>query len=160
MYALKHTRKFHFAPASKPRSLMLVSLDWTRPKDPPLSLGHAAILSHLNAHQITVHPASWAVNSKNFRPEQVVDFILSQAHPDMDLGLGAFVWNETAIQFILTELKKYHFSGRIILGGPQISYVKNNYPMALEKFYPQVDIFVRGYAEDALVQLMKTPCKR
>ncbi len=60
-------------------------------------------------------------------------------------------WNEKSIQSILNTLKKQNFPGKILLGGPQVSYVKKN----LELFYPQVDIFLRGYAESALVNYME-----
>lgn len=40
--------------------------------------------------------------------------------------------------------------GKIIIGGPQISYLKSN----LDKFYPDADIFIRGYAEQALTRYM------
>lgn len=36
------------------RKLLLPSLDWTRPKDPPMSLGHASILANLKKHQVPV----------------------------------------------------------------------------------------------------------
>lgn len=38
----------------------------------------------------------------------------------------------------------------IILGGPQISYQDSD----LESLYPEVDVFVRGYGEQALVELL------
>ena len=62
------------------------------------------------------------------------------------------MWNEKSIQTILNDLKKHQFPGRIILGGPQISYVKKG----LEEFYPQADVFIRGYAENPLAELMKS----
>ena len=65
-----------------------------------------------------------------------------------DAAFGVFVWNEIEIQKIIKYLKSKKFPGRIILGGPQISYVKSN----IEKYYLDGDIFIRGYAEDALVQ--------
>lgn len=134
----------------RPRQLKLVSLDWTRPKDPPLSLGHASILANLHAHHVEVYEKSWSVNHPNFHIEQVLDFLLTSATPYTDVALGAFVWNEHHIQKIIKTLKSQHFPGRIILGGPQISYVKTH----IEKFYPDADIFVRGYAEDALAKLL------
>ncbi|CAF0886835.1 unnamed protein product [Adineta steineri] len=47
------------------------------------------------------------------------------------------------LQTILNNLKKEKYPSRIILGGPQISYTKTN----LEKYYPQVDVFIRGYVD-------------
>ena len=134
------------------KKLILISLDWTRPKDPPLSLGHASILASLQYYGIESFARSWAVNSPTFSPHLVRDFIMLHAHPQIIVAMGAFVWNEKAIQSILTELKLLKFPGRIILGGPQVSYVKKD----IERFYPQADIFIRGYAENALVKLIQS----
>lgn len=133
------------------RRLLLVSLDWTRPKDPPLSLGHASILSNLRHNKIEVIERSWAVNHSSFSPSDVVEFVMRNARSDTDVALGAFVWNEKAIQTILNNIRQHNFTGRVILGGPQVSYVKKG----LENFYPQVDIFVRGYAESVLAKFMQ-----
>lgn len=133
------------------RKLILPALDWTRPKDPLLSLSQASLLANLNHHNIKVFAKTWPVNYPDFKPETVSDYIMQHAHPKTDVGLGVFVWNEKAVQYILKDLKSKKFPGRIILGGPQISYVKKG----LEKFYPQADIFIRGYAETALVKLMQ-----
>ncbi|CAG8626682.1 1628_t:CDS:2 [Dentiscutata erythropus] len=99
------------------RKLILISLDWTRPKDPPLSL----------------------VNVPNFLPDDVVEFIMMYANPCIDVAIGAFVWNEQAVQHILKKLKKHKFPGKVILGGPQVSYVKKG----IEEYYPYADIFIR-----------------
>lgn len=138
------------------RNLLLVSLDWTRAKDPPMSLGHASILANLQHHKIDVITQSWAVNHASFSHHHVTKFILDSANSRTDVALGAFVWNEKAVQLILDDLKREQFSGNIILGGPQVSYVKKN----IEAFYPQADIFIRGYAENAMVKLMQSDVSR
>jgi radical SAM superfamily enzyme YgiQ (UPF0313 family) len=135
------------------RKIKIVSLDWTRPKDPPLSLGHASIVANLKAHQIDVSERSWSVNSREFQTEEVLDFIFTAVDCNTDIAFGAFVWNEIHLQQILKQIKAKKFPGRVILGGPQISYVKSD----IESFYPDADIFIRGYAEDALVQLLLSP---
>ncbi|RYY82314.1 hypothetical protein EON63_13580, partial [archaeon] len=133
------------------RNLKLVALDWTRPKDPPLSLGHASILAVAIKRGLQVQEKSWSVNSPAFHAQDVVDHILSRHNTSStDVAFGVYIWNENYIQQILTKLKTGHFQGRIILGGPQISYTKSN----LESFYPQADVFIRGYAEEALVDLV------
>ena len=139
-----------FVKLKKTRRLNLISLDWTRPKDPPLSLGQASILANLKQHNIETIPYSWAVNTPYFSFKTVFEAIMNHASPNTDVAFGAFVWNEKAIQSILNLLKQYHYPGRIILGGPQVSYVKKG----LEALYPQADIFIRGYAEDAIAKLM------
>jgi radical SAM superfamily enzyme YgiQ (UPF0313 family) len=65
----------------------------------------------------------------------------------VDIGVGAYVWNESIVQALLPNLRKNGFCGRIILGGPQISYVSRG----LEELYPDADIFIRGAAETALL---------
>lgn len=135
---------------SKPRKLILIALDWGRPKDPPMSLGHASILATLYAYGIDVYPKSWSVNTPDFDVQFVLNFILENADSQADVALGAFIWNESYIQKILSVLKDKKFPGRIILGGPQVSYVKYD----IEKYYPQADVFIRGYAEEVLAQFM------
>ncbi|EGG24337.1 radical SAM domain protein [Cavenderia fasciculata] len=136
------------------RQLILVSQDWTRPKDPPLSLGHASLLTNLRLHQVDVIERSWSVNAPDFSSDSVTDFIMNNVREDgrTDVALGAFVWNEHSTKAILRNLKKHRFPGRIILGGPQASYLKSN----IESYYPEVDYFIRGYAESAIVDLMKS----
>jgi hypothetical protein len=76
------------------RKLLLVALDYTRPKDPPISLGQASIASYMKQNKIDFHESSWAVNSTTFNVDDVVSFIMQYNHSDIDVGIGAFVWNE------------------------------------------------------------------
>lgn len=145
---INHIR--HSLHTSRDKLVILLSFDWTRPKDPPASLGHASILANLKKHNINVIPLSYSVNDKDFSPERVYERIQAYANKNTDLALGAFVWNEPYIQKILALAKKNNFLGRIILGGPQVSYVKQG----IEKYYPTADIFIRGYAEQALTDLV------
>ena len=133
------------------RRIILLSLDWCRPKDPPLSLGAASILTSLVKSDIDTTPLSYNVNTSDFRVEEALEDIFAQ-QPDSStlLGIGAFVWNERHVQKMLARLTQYRFPGKILLGGPQISYCSGN----LEYYYPQVDIFCRGYAEEAVVKLV------
>jgi radical SAM superfamily enzyme YgiQ (UPF0313 family) len=80
---------------------------------------------------------------------------MDNTNESTDVALGAYIWNEKSLQMILNQIRKYNFPGRIILGGPQISYTKAN----LEKYYPQADVFIRGYGETALVDYMKEQIK-
>ncbi|UJR13120.1 hypothetical protein I4U23_000144 [Adineta vaga] len=120
-------------------------------KDPPISLGQSSILANLYENNIDVLSKSYAVNFSSFHPDDVTNYIMKNANESTDVALGAFIWNEKFLQIILNKLKKEKYPGRIILGGPQISYTKKN----LEKFYPQVDVFIRGYGETALLQYMQ-----
>jgi radical SAM superfamily enzyme YgiQ (UPF0313 family) len=136
---------------SKAKQIISIALDWTRPKDPPISLGQAAIVANLKHHEIPFVQGAWAVNDENFKAKDVANFVMQHQSPDSILAIGGFIWNEKALQEILTTVKQEGFTGKTLLGGPQVSYTQSG----LEKIYPQVDIFVRGYAEDAIVQLSK-----
>ena len=60
---------------------------------------------------------------------------------------GGFVWNEPFVKTILKELKSYRYRGRIVMAGPQVSYVVKG---RLERYFPEADVFIRGYAENAV----------
>jgi radical SAM superfamily enzyme YgiQ (UPF0313 family) len=142
--------------SSVSRRFLLLSFDWTRPKDPPLSLGHASLLAHMRAHpqqrvRLDLRERSWSVNNGAFRPDDVVQYVLDNVADGVrtDIGMGAFVWNEQAVQAVSAALKQTHrFQGRILLGGPQVSYVEN--VADLETLYPHADVFFRGMAEQTL----------
>jgi radical SAM superfamily enzyme YgiQ (UPF0313 family) len=72
---------------------------------------------------------------------------------DVDVAFGAYVWGESLLRDVLRRLRGAGFEGRIILGGPQISYSG----AGLERLYPEADAFVRGYGEEALASLASTP---
>jgi radical SAM superfamily enzyme YgiQ (UPF0313 family) len=137
--------------AKQPRRLMLVALDWIRPKDPPMSLGVASIKAMLDYRAVPNITASWSVTNADFHPKRITQYILENCDQHTDLAIGSFVWNENAVQKILKTLRKEGYSKPIILGGPQVSYVKSG----LEALYPEANIFIRGYGEEAVVNLMQ-----
>lgn len=149
-FFLHSTRRFNLSTNSSQKRLILVSLDWTRAKDPPMSLGHASILANLRRRNVQVMERAYAVNTPDFSANTVTDFILKNSGLNTDIALGAYIWNEPDLQTILSQLRRNGFKGRIILGGPQVSYVKSG----VERYYPLADVFIRGYAEEALTRLM------
>ena len=131
----------------------LLSLDWCRPKDPPISLGSASILINLLSRGCNANALPFNVNSPQFDTNEVVQQIFDQRPTESTLlGVGAFVWNESHLQTILSRLQRYNFPGSVLLGGPQISYT-STHP---QKYYPLADIFCRGYAEQAVYKLVTT----
>jgi radical SAM superfamily enzyme YgiQ (UPF0313 family) len=138
------------------RRIVLVDLYWTRDKDSRVPLGHASLLASLRARgDIDVRSLVFAVNTGNLTPDTVVATILSEvrglARNEVDVALSAYVWSESLVQTIIAQLRREGFKGRIILGGPQISYTDAT--IGLERPYPGVDCFIRGYAEHALAQV-------
>ncbi len=96
------------------------------------------------------------MNQPGFRAEAVVSRLLRHAEgrpaDHLDIAIGVYVWNDHHVRTILRQLRQQGCSARIILGGPQISYAG----AGLESLYPEVDVFVRGYGEQALVKLSAT----
>ena len=139
------------------RTVVLVDLYWTRDKDPRVPLGHGSLLASLRSVPgVTVHPIVVPVNVANVDPGQLADSVLAAAAgpPDaVDVAVGAYVWAEELLKELLALLRRCGFRGRIILGGPQISYSGSG----LEELYPEADVFVRGYGEDALAALAQAP---
>jgi radical SAM superfamily enzyme YgiQ (UPF0313 family) len=81
--------------------------------------------------------------------DAILDRAAGKAEDEVDVAIGAYVWGEALIQRLLEALRRRGFRGRIILGGPQVSYAADG----LERIYPQATAFVRGYGEDAICTL-------
>ncbi|CAG8524282.1 8478_t:CDS:1 [Diversispora eburnea] len=152
---------FYALPRITPYKISLVSLDWIRKKDPPIALGHACIKASLiqsfTSSKLLVndHTINLFQNTLPFDKlcSSIVQQILSTS-PDL-IAFGVFVWNETHTQRVLNHLRNEHkYQGLLLCGGPQISYAPKR---TLEQHYPQVDYFVRGYAENAMVDFVQ--CK-
>lgn len=141
------------------RLVILIEFYWTRDKDPRVPLGHASILAALNTvPNIEVMSMTVAVNQHTITAQDIAQSILDRAStcPDTDVAIGAYVWGEAHLRGVLGHLRGAGFKGRIILGGPQISYSGPG----LEALYPEADVFVRGYGEDALRRIVQSPHKQ
>lgn len=139
------------------RRIIIVNFYWGRDKDPRIPLGHASLFATLTEQtDLDVREISIPVNSVSCCPDDVVNTILKHtvdiSPEDVDVAMGAYVWGEDLLQNVLVGLRNYGFSGRIILGGPQISYSGHG----LENIYPNVNAFIRGYGEHALCRLAMT----
>lgn len=133
------------------RVLHLIGLDHRRPKDPVLSLGVASVAAALRAAGVKHTTWSYNVADAAFCPDAVVSELLATSDDRADLWLGAFVWNEPYVQAITRKLKHSGYKGRIGIAGPQVSYTDASFN--LEAAYPAADLFVRGYAEEAVLQV-------
>ena len=141
------------------RRIIIIDFYWTRDRDPRIPLGHASLVAALcDQIGIEVRSVIVAVNSHQNQSDDVVRDIMREAKDldpnQVDIALGAYVWGEELLQAVLRKLREGGFRGRIILGGPQVSYSGPG----LENLYPEVDIFVRGYGEHALRSLASTSC--
>jgi radical SAM superfamily enzyme YgiQ (UPF0313 family) len=132
------------------RPILLVSLDWMR-VDERRSLGAASIVAALRAVDAEVDWMDAAVNDDAFSGPAFVDEVLRRAEamgPGVLVGIGCYVWNNATVDALLAALRDTRVD--VVLGGPQISYTKTN---DLAGRYPGVRYFVRGYGEEAMVDL-------
>ena len=146
-------------PSAQLRTMILLEMPWGRDKDPRVPLGHASLLASLRKlGRGEVISIVAPVNDISTSPDRLRRRIMGIARKSysVDLAIGAYVWSEEVLRELLTQLRDSGFDGRIILGGPQISYS----PSGLEDLYPEADVFVRGYGEMALVALFNDPNER
>jgi radical SAM superfamily enzyme YgiQ (UPF0313 family) len=85
--------------------------------------------------------------------EHVVQLARGCRPSEVDVAIGVFIWNDHLVKSVIRQLRARGFRGRIILGGPQISYADRG----LELAFPEADIFVRGYGEGVLAQIATDP---
>ena len=138
------------------RVIVLVSLPWRQEGHQTIPLGHATILARLKADpQLDVRSIVRPINAAGFSAPLVADEILKLVgitpHQKADVAIGAYVWNDSLVREIVRLVRDGGFRGRIILGGPQVTYAGKG----LEALYPEVDAFIRGAGEDALYALAR-----
>ena len=133
--------------SDKLRKIALVSLDYIRPKDPAMPLGIASIIANLKKHSIEHHSLFYNVRY-DVNPEKIVTDVMKTNASD--ILIGAFVWNEPYVQYIMKKVAPYK---RVVIGGPQVSYLGAG---ELEKYYPNAHAFIRGYAEQATVEYARS----
>lgn len=69
-----------------------------------------------------------------------------------DFMFGGFVWNEFFFKMIFCELKYYDYLGWIVIVGFQVFYVERG---ELEKYYLEGDVFIWGYVEQVVLELVE-----
>jgi len=134
------------------RRLVLLNLPYLRPKDPRATLGDVSLRARLTRdHRVEVTSITWAAGRPGSDREGLADTLLAElGRGEPMLGIGCYVWNEAVVQWLLPELRRRGFRGTIVLGGPQITYAG----IDVDRRYPPADVFIRGYAEDAMAALV------
>ncbi|MEC9396812.1 MAG: radical SAM protein, partial [Myxococcota bacterium] len=140
--------------------VVLVDFYWTRDKDPRIPLGHASLRASLARDpEIQTVPVVVAVNAGTHSASEITETILRAAEgidlARVTIAFGAYVWGEALLKEVLGLIRARGFEGRVVLGGPQISYAG----AGLERIYPEASAFVRGYGENALLALAKVAGK-
>lgn len=66
--------------------------------------------------------------------------------------IATYVWNEACVNPLISLLRNKGFTGKIALGGYQITYGDNE---TLKTTYPDCDVFISGYAETSVVKTIQ-----
>ena len=137
-------------------TLILVSLDWRRDKDPKQTLAHSSLAVALGqvkgvnlvelVYDITSVPTAGRMCS------DIGGAVGRASSPNTAVAFGVYVWNEPLVLETAGLLRAAGYAGKLILGGPMISYTHRD----LERLYPDADVFIRGYAEEALATLVSS----
>lgn len=123
--------------------VLLLSLNWSRPKDPRTPLGSAYLYSWLSRRDDL-----WPKTRIGFLDRSVSTPITEVARDVMTvnpsvLGIGVYVWNNPIVRALLKSLRSRGFSGKIVLGGPEISFATGS----IAGEFPGADYFVKGEGE-------------
>lgn len=140
-------------PNLRNRRVVLVGLDWTRDKDPRIPLGQASLAASLRVASAEVTSRCYAINDGALDIDAVVTEVLAEASRGQgwaDVGIGVYVWNDREVHALCRGLRRRGFAGRIILGGPQITY----HEAGVDRRYPEADALVRGAGEAAIVAIV------
>lgn len=141
------------------KNLLLISFDIRKPGESGPSLAVGSILATLHAHPgygeqfIACWQSIDLMSSDDEQAFREVDRWLTnhEIHSYSHLAIGCYIWSERHVQYLLSGLRKVQYSGIIICAGYQVSYSDNK---DMEHQYPLADLFIQGYAEQSMVNIM------
>ena len=140
------------------KKALFITFDIVREDESEVSLAMASILTTLKNNKVvadTVLLDHITVNmlplGSNVTNADFPTFIFGKKIYELDYVLiSVSVWNEYFINEFIAFLKENGFSGKIVLGGHQITY--NGREELLWK-YKDANVFIIGYAEESLIEL-------
>lgn len=134
---------------TKRKAIVLLSLNWYRRKDPRVPLGVAYVYSELvrasfmEGIEVSLVQTDVRENLSNVLHEilKIDPFIL---------GISVYAWNVDQTKQIIDSLIKLGYTGKIVLGGAEITYGGDE----LNEEFPDVHYFVKGFGEKAFVGIV------
>lgn len=136
-------------------NVTLLSLNWYREKDPRTPLGIALIAAYVLDKLHFMEPNSLSIVSWDVRSNlsQLIHDLLEK---DLKiLGIGVYIWNRYQVKQIIQSLRMLGFQGKIVLGGPEITYGNDK----LKNEFKDADYFVKGDGEKAFTEIIKYEAK-
>lgn len=140
------------------KKALLISYNLLKENEEPIPLSIASILATLKSD-----PAYGIDFSVDHLPINMVNNTIRIAKFDNYLnklelykynyiGISCFVWNEYLINPLIDYLRNAGYQNKIILGGSQITYSGKE---RLKIDYPKADLFISGFAEESLFNILK-----
>lgn len=140
------------------KKILIISFDLIREGESKTSLAIGSINSYLKSDKrygIEFELANLSLNmfnlSKNSKVKDFREKLSAYNFQKIDyVAISAYVWNEFLLNDLIKYLRKeFGFSGKVILGGYQISYSSNP-----GEEYPDAQYFISGHAEKALLDIV------
>lgn len=137
---------------------LLISFDLVRLGELSPSLAIASILAHqwsdarwrdeMSVEHLSINmlEVGGQARVEDFR----IQLEARQVHRFDCIALSAYIWNEYLLNPFIALLRELDFRGKVVLGGYQITYGK---PEDLLRRYPDCQVFISGYAEQAFAEL-------
>lgn len=131
-------------------SSVLLSLNWYRFKDPRTPLGTASIVAWARKNLEFTSDASISLFDYDVRENlsNVIQDLITR-NPEV-LGIGVYCWNVEATLKIINSLRTLGYDGKIVLGGPEITFGDSS----LKEEFKNADYFVRGEGEEAFGEIL------
>jgi len=145
---------------------LIISFDFSKEKDgyPPISYSVASILAKFNKSDF-IEIVSYScdmndfLNTSGISAEEIETRIherfrnkfIESIKDYSFIALSAYAWSENLVNAFVKMLRPI-FAGKIILGGYEITALKEE---LLLKTYPDVDYYIKGYAEKTLEKIFK-----
>jgi len=135
------------------KNVLLISFDLIRTGEAETSLSIASLLAFLKnderyGSEFFVHhlPINLLKIANKASEIEAVLSVFDLERFDA-VAISCYVWSEHLINPLTVKLREMGFRNKIILGGPQISYSDQ-----VTEEYPDCQIFISGYAEQALLE--------
>jgi hypothetical protein len=136
-----------------------VSFDILRDHDPTPAYSIATLLAFLGNTEACrsgeLEVLHEAFNLRREVPPALPDVMQCIARHDIArldfIALGVYVWSEALVVGVVSALRANGYSGRIVLGGYQITATAD---ADMQSLYPGADHFLKGYAEASLVRVV------
>jgi len=134
------------------KKILIISFDLIRDGESDKSLSIASLFASLKnderygkdffAYHLPINILKYGSSIK-----EIESFLSAFDLEKLDaVAISCYIWSEYLINPLIGKIREMGFSKNVILGGPQISYSDHIF-----RDYPGCQIFIRGYAEQSLL---------